>query len=138
MKLKEIREAYEAGTSSANGINRQLIFSGIAIVWILKAGSETSIQGIPDQLLCALILLALSLALDMLQSLLHVIIWYSYYAHHKKKNMKDLAANGIDEDGIVVSEQEWWSIPTWILWVIKIILTIVAYVKIIIHLYAQL
>ena len=138
MKLKEIREAYEGGTASANAINRQLIFSGIAIIWILKDGPENSIHGIPDLLLCALILLALSLAVDMLQSLVHVVIWYCYYAHHKRENMKTPGGAGINEDTIVVSEEEWWSIPTWILWGGKIALTAVAYAKIITHLLGQL
>lgn len=138
MKLKEIREAYEGGTASANAINRQLIFSGIAIIWILKDGPENSIHGIPDLLLCALILLALSLAVDMLQSLVHVVIWYCYYAHHKRKNMKTPGGAGINEDTIVVSEEEWWSIPTWAFWGIKIALTAVAYAKIITHLLGQL
>ncbi|MBO6306923.1 MAG: hypothetical protein J6M55_05390 [Paludibacteraceae bacterium] len=139
MKLKEIREAYEGGTASANAINRQLIFSGIAIIWILKAGPETSIQGIPDLLLCALILLASSLAVDILQSLVHVVIWYCCYAHNKRENLKKSAyGNGLDEEKIVVPEQEWWSIPTWILWGMKIALTIVAYAKIIMHLWRQL
>lgn len=139
MKLKEIRDAYEGGTASANAINRQLIFSGIAIIWILKDGPENSIHGIPDLLLCALILLALSLAVDMLQSLVHVLIWYCYYAHHKRKKLAESTNNtGLDEENIIVSEQEWWSIPTWAFWGIKIALTAVAYAKIITHLLGQL
>jgi len=139
MKLNEIRGAYEDGTGSANALNRQLIFSGIAIIWILKGGTEGSIAGIPPQLLRALILLAVSFALDICQSLLHVLIWYCRYASFKKEELAKLGnKTGLDEESIIVNEKEWWSIPTWIFWVTKIGLTIWAYVLIIMHLLGQL
>jgi hypothetical protein len=139
MQLKEIREAFENGTGSANTLNRQLIFSGIAIVWILKGGTDVSITGIPPQLLKALILLAASFTLDMCQSLLHVLIWYCRYASFKKEELaKSGNENGLDEEKIIVNEKEWWSIPTWLFWASKICLSIWAYVLIILRLIGQL
>jgi hypothetical protein len=139
MKLSEIRQAFEDGSSAANAMNKKLIYSGIAIVWILKGGLETSIKGIPDLLLWALILFASSLALDLFQALLHTGIWYIRYALFKKQELtKPENANGLDEDNIVVNEKESWSIPTWIFWFLKILPTAAAYILIIIHLAKQL
>ena len=135
MLLKEIREAFEAGTSSANAINRQLIFSGIAIVWILKGSDNTSLANIPDLLLWVLGLLALSLTLDLFQSLAHTGIWYYHYRSFKNNALADTKnKNGIDESQIIVNEKEVSSIATWILWLLKIIITIVAYILLIVHL----
>lgn len=141
MQLKEIREAFEGGTASANAINRQLIFSGIAIIWILKGSSETDVTALADKplLLWGLVLLAVSLSVDLLHSLCHVGIWYCRYNSFKKEALtKPENMNGLDEEKIIVSEEESWSIPTWILWVLKISFTIAAYVLIIIHLFQQL
>ena len=141
MQLKEIREAFEGGTASANAINRQLIFSGIAIIWILKGSSETNVTALADKplLLWGLVLLALSLSVDLLQSLCHVGIWYCRYLFFKKEALaKPENKNGLDEEKIIVAENESWSIPTWILWGLKISITIVAYVLIIIYLFQQL
>lgn len=141
MQLKEIREAFEGGTASANEINRQLIFSGIAIVWILKGSSETNVTALADKplLLCGLILLALSLSVDLLQTLCHVGIWYCRYLFFKNKALaKPGNKDGLNEETITVAEKESWSIPTWILWGLKILITIAAYVLIIIHLFRQL
>lgn len=141
MQLKEIREAFEEGSASANAINRQLVFSGIAIVWILKGSSENNVTALADKplLLCGLVLFALSLSVDLLQSLCHVGIWYHRYLHFKNEALeKNENQKGLDEGTIIVAEKESWSIPTWIFWGLKILLTVVAYVLIIIYLFQQL
>lgn len=135
MLLKEIREAFEAGTSSANAINRQLVFSGIAIVWILKGNDNTSLANMPNLLLWVLGLLALSLTLDLFQSLIHTGIWYFHYRSFKNDALADKKnKNGIDESQIIVKENEVSSIATWMLWLLKLIMTIAAYTLLIIHL----
>lgn len=135
MLLKEIREAFEGGTASANAINRQLIFSGIAIIWILKGTSSPSLAGIPELLLYAIGLLALSLTVDLFHSLVHTWIWYAHYRSYKKAELvKRYDNKGLDESKIVVNEKESSSIATWILFYLKIALTIAAYTLLIIHL----
>ena len=135
MLLKEIREAFEAGTSSANAINRQLIFSGIAIVWILKGNNNTSLANMPDLLLWVLGLLALSLTLDLFQALVHTGVWYFQYRSFKNNALTEKEnKNGIDESQIIIKEEESSSIATWILWLLKIFITIAAYTLLIIHL----
>lgn len=141
MQLKEIREAFENGSASANAINRQLVFSGIAIVWILKGANETNVTALADKplLLWGLVLLALSLSVDLLQSLCHVGIWYRRYLFFRKEALeKSDDKQGLDEEKVIVAEKESWSIPTWIFWGLKILFTIAAYVLIIIHLIEQL
>ena len=141
MQLNEIREAFEGGTASANAINRQLIFSGIAIIWILKGSSETDVTALTDKplLLWGLVLLALSLSVDLLQSLCHVCIWYFRYSFFKNEELKKTEnEQGLDEEKVIVAEKESWSIPTWIFWGMKILITIAAYVLIIVHLFGQL
>lgn len=141
MKLSEIRESFEAGTGSANALNRQLIFSGIAMIWILQGGTgHANIASIPPIQLWALILLASSLLVDVAQALTHTGIWYFKYKSFKDTELSKLQdkTKGIDEDTVTVYEKESWSIPTWILWALKITLTIAAYLLIIIYVIGQL
>lgn len=139
MVLKEIREAFEDGTTSANKINRQLIFSGIAIIWILKGGSNTSLNGIPNMLLWSIGLLALSLTFDLFQSLVHTWIWYFNYRSFKNEELAKHDDNdGLDESTIIVNEQESSSIITWVIWILKIMLTIIAYALLIVHLIKEM
>lgn len=141
MKLSEIRQAYEAGSGSANAINRQLIFSGIAMIWILQGGTgQANIAFIPPIQLWSLILLAASLLVDAAQALTHTGIWYSKYKAFKDAELvkQGNISTGLDEDAVTVHEKESWSIPTWILWGLKLILTMAAYVLIIIYVIGQL
>lgn len=132
MKLKEIREAYEDGTSAINGLNRQLAFAGIALVWLLKGGAENSIAGITPILLWTLVLFCASLFFDILQGFIHTWIWFAFYKREKTKNLlkqswKADDLEGLDEDKILVAEKESRSITMWICWTLKVALTMVAY-----------
>lgn len=141
MKLSEIRESYEAGSGSANALNRQLIFSGIAMIWILQGGTgHANIASIPPIQLWALILLASSLLVDVAQALTHTGIWYCKYKSFKDKEILKLQdkTKGLNEDTVIVNEKESWSIPTWILWGLKLLITIAAYILIIIYVVGEL
>lgn len=124
MKLNEIRSDYEELSSKASDLNRKLIYSGIAIVWLFhyNFNADKISQGanvIPKALHLPLLLFCLSLGVELFQLFFSTIVWYIYYC--KKR------AGCSDESSLEVKEPEWLNIIPWIAWVAKICLTIWAY-----------
>lgn len=121
MKLCEIREAYETLSGTLSSVTRSLVLAGIGIIWIFVKTSNDIID-IPDELISPLFLFVISICCDLIQYFYQSIIWYIFYLYHKLCNKKD------EQDE--VSESEKWNIISWILLAAKVILMIVAYIKI--------
>lgn len=117
LTLEELKKTYLAGTDSVNKLNRTLIMSGIAIVWILRPATEVfDIATLPIYLRVTLSCLCLSFLADLSQALIHSGIWYFVFCRCEKKNQGN------------IEEHLWWSGVTWFLWSAKVVLTIVAYI----------
>ena len=58
----------------AGTICRQLAFAGIAVVWLFKLGNDAA-AAIPTDLVVPLALLVVSLALDLFENAVGVLIW---------------------------------------------------------------
>lgn len=142
MTLKEIREAYEDGSAVVNQFNLKLLYAGIAIVWLLKGGQDSSIIGIPRLLLGALFCFCLSLFLHMIQAYVHTKIWYNFYEQQKEQKQADLVGESkdkaLDEGTVLVDEKEEQSKVTWCFWHIKPIITLLGYILIGCYLIGQL
>lgn len=126
MKLKEIRDDYEELSGKASDLNRKLIYSGIAIVWIfhfnIDANSISPNENvIPEALHLPLLLFCASLGVELLQLLCSTIIWYLYYCCKRR--------GCSNEDAHEVNEPEWFNVNPWIAWLVKICLTIWAYIE---------
>ena len=123
MTLKEIRTDYEELTGKASELNRKLIYSGIAIVWIFHYNidfSKVQENGIiPNELNLPLRFLCYSFALDLLQYALLGAIWYIYYCCKKDKSRS--------EESISVHEPELLNFVPWGFWLAKIVCTFIAY-----------
>jgi hypothetical protein len=114
-----IDEGYErSGEASvkASEINRNLAFAGIAIIWVFKTDAGGGRQTVPPELFLPGLLLVFSLAFDLLHYVLKSEIWYRLTRRHEKK----------EQDRFDVSP--WVNYPGDILYWLKIITTIVAYV----------
>jgi nicotinamide riboside transporter PnuC len=86
MKLSEYRKEYYRLSAKAGDVARQLAFAGIAIIWIFKLDSKP-IPIIPESFLLPTILLACSLACDLLQYIVGTFIWGNFqWRNEKKKN----------------------------------------------------
>lgn len=66
MKLKEFRKDADYFSSTASSLNRNLSFSGIAVIWMFKQSVEGKIL-FDKILLWSLLLLSLSLLTDLAQ-----------------------------------------------------------------------
>ena len=87
MKIYELRDAYYEASGVVSVISRQLTFAGIAVIWLLKVGSNSG--GIPfsGELLIPLYCFVLALSVDLLQYVYKTIAWgslnYIYWRAHK-------------------------------------------------------
>ncbi len=123
-----------AFTSNASTVNRSLALGGIAIIWIFKKPETT--HAITKGLLnLPLLLLAGSLALDLLQYLFGAVAWKIFYEIKyriwKKNNYDSAYASDI-------TAPNWISLPIYILWLSKIAAMMVAYYFIIVYLLKEL
>lgn len=126
MKLSGIREAYEELSGKLSDIVRQLAFAGIGIIWIVSLNKPDSTVSISRELTFPLILLVFTLFLDALQYLVSTAIWYSvYHKHHKK---------GANED-TEINEKEAWNIPSWVIFIAKVLVLFTSYVLLFIYLW---
>ena len=116
MKLSDIRASYEFSTGKLSDINRQLCFTGIAIIWIFN--KEPKNINIPINLYIPSLCFIISLSFDLLQYIAKSIIWYWYYCNQKKKNKEKR------EDCIDVSEPEKYNIILWVFFFLKILFLI--------------
>lgn len=120
MTVKELREAYEEISAILSGINRQLCFAGIAIVWIFNKSSEG--VNIPDDLYCPILLFVSSLFLDVFQYVYQTIVTYVLFLDYKFRKKKK------DDDS--VGENEAWYYPSWAFFILKILALVSGYVMI--------
>lgn len=122
MKLCEIRKDYERYSTNVSQINRKLIFVGIAVIWLFRISGNNQTE-IPSDLHRPLFFLCLSCFFDILQYVSQSIMWASYYCYQKRKRN---SSSNVEEE--IVKEPEWPNIFNWILWGIKVISTIIAYI----------
>jgi hypothetical protein len=120
--LSEFREDYEALSSIASNVNRQLGFAGIAIIWIFKIDQKNLATGqvlLPSDLYIAAVLIAASLLSDLLHYVIGSAIWAMFW-RYKEKDPR------ISSD-TEVEAHPWLTWPTWILFSWKIMFMIAAY-----------
>lgn len=84
MKIKDYIDAHTEFTQIASNVNRQLMFSGIAVIWLFKYTDDTSKFNLPSILLIPLLLLVLGLIFDLFQYIAASIIWYVFYRELEK------------------------------------------------------
>lgn len=126
MKLQEIRDDYEELSAKASDLNRKLIYSGIAIIWLFHFNFDVStinnnVDVIPKTLHLPLLLFCVSLGVELFQLFFSTVVWYLYYCW-KRQGCKD-------ESKLEVNEPELFNIIPWIAWMLKIVLTIWGYIE---------
>jgi hypothetical protein len=118
MKLEDARDAYEALSAKASEIIRQISLAGVGVIWIFKSGSGASfVLDLP--LLKAAFLIFLSLLFDLLQYVLGTTIWFLYFRHKEKQGTKAGA------EFLAPPQLNW---PVWVLFYLKSVLMLSAYV----------
>ena len=136
MKLSEYAKRYEGFTEKASNCARKLAFAGIALIWIYKIEVK-SVPKIPQELVFPLILLALTLALDLLQYIMASFVWWAFYCYKERKLYKE---GKLDDP----SADPEFDAPAWMPWlqdvlfIFKLCTIISAYLLIILYAWGTL
>jgi hypothetical protein len=126
IKVSEFRDRSFEYTSKSSDIIRQLILAGVAIIWLFKDKNKNELDHFA---IYPLAFLAGAALLDLIQYVAGGLIWILEY--YKQQNLH----NRIDDE-VEVPEQK--SFVIWLFWGVKILLTLTAYVFIIIFLLENL
>ena len=129
MKLSEIREGYEDLSGLLSKFNRQLAFAGIGIIWLFRVTDEKGTTSIDEGMLPPILCFVISFCFDLLHYLWLSYAWYIYYWYKRKKGFKE------DSE---MNEPEWPNIVGWLMFTIKVVALMVAYVFLGVHLYGLL
>ena len=90
MRLKDILKDVHEYSGKASDITRQLAFAGMAGIWIFKPPVPDGGQiSIPTSLVIAGTMFISSLAIDLSQYVLAVILWKGF---HRKKELSGLGS----------------------------------------------
>lgn len=117
MNLDDARGAYEALSAKASDIVRQISLAGVALIWIFKSGTDSSIS-LERPLLKAAFFIFLALALDFLQYLSGTVIWFIYFRH------KENAGVSKSVEFLAPPQLNW---PMWTFFYLKSAAMLVAY-----------
>lgn len=136
--LKEWLVTFEALTERIHEITRNLSFAGIALIWIfrnVRDGKDLTTDLLPDGLDTALLFIVLCLMIDysayFWKAINVFIIWYIKENEYERKIITEDQAKDIKMPHYI-------SIGSWVLFLSKAILMILAYYKIFIFLYGRL
>ena len=119
-KLSEYKNDYYYFTGKLSEINRQIAFAGIALIWIFKNGENSNLK-IENELILPAILIVLSLAFDIFQYIYQSITWSIFYTYYNRKNKSEEKK---------IKSPEYLNYPSWFFFIVKVILVLLAYWKI--------
>lgn len=125
MNLDEVKKVYQDSSGKLSDIIRYLGFAGIALIWMFKADVAGN-KVLPDDLRWPTILIVIGLTLDMIQYLYHAIAYRLYFL--VKEKSKDITKQSQFKSSV------WLPRPIWVLWFLKSISIIVAFILIIVFL----
>lgn len=101
MKLQDARQAYYDYSGKASDVARTLSFAGIALIWVFKVEGNDAPR-VPNELVFPALLLAASLACDLLQYASASIFWGVF---HRVKEKDSSATEDLE-----------FQAPRWINW----------------------
>jgi hypothetical protein len=125
MKIKELRKDYEEYSVQAGNLNRNLVYAGIAIIWIFRSTDNSGATTIPLALHTPLLMLITSLIIEIAQKLYQTVVTYLQYFYFKFKYK-----NEHDVEEKIIRESEILPIFAWLLWMLKFVSTLFAYILI--------
>ena len=129
MKLSEIRKDYEELSGLLSKFNRQLAFAGIGIVWLFRTTDAQGESSIDTEMITPILCFVISFGFDLFQYLWQSYAWYIFYWY--KRNL------GCQEED-EMNEPEWPNVIAWILFTIKVVALIAAYIHLGLYLHSRL
>lgn len=125
--LDRADEAYQRRSSSASSVCRQLCFAGIAVIWAYRVFDDGR-YFVPIRLAIPSALIVAALAVDLLQYTLATLLWGGFRRMIERKIKRRPAIAPTEAPA-------WINWPAVVLFWLKIVLAIVAYVFILIYLW---
>jgi len=129
MNTKDVLDAYYESSSKVSDISRQLAFAGIAIIWILRVGTDSG--GIPfsEELAPILSFFVFALFIDLLQYIYKTIIWFCLNSYYLSK-FGDVETE--------VSPSAWVNVPTNTFFCFKVGFVIFSYFHLLMYMKGQM
>jgi hypothetical protein len=121
MRLSNYRDTYYEFSAKASDVSRTAAFAGVAIAWIFRSESPSTVPKLPSDLLLPILLFATALAFDVLHYVVGTIMWGAFHRYHEKK------LKNVNDDPVV-------SHPTWMfhilscIFFIKLLLVVGGYI----------
>jgi hypothetical protein len=129
VKIRKIREDYEATTKTVSDLVRQLAFAGIAVIWVIRAGDNAGIRQSLEPLLPSLLLFVVTLACDFAQyasKALTLFFANTFFWMEHRNEEKDVTYSG------------WLNFMPYLFFLGKAACLVIAYWQLLIFIYAQL
>lgn len=120
MKLEDARETYYDASYTLSTVNRQLCFSGIAIIWVLCIEKQ-HMEVISKEIAYLFIPFILGLFLDIIQYLYKSIFWGFYSRKMEKENKKTFRIPA------------WYNWPTIICFYGKVFCAVLGYILLLLY-----
>ena len=133
MKLSEFKKRGDEYTSKASDITRQLVFAGIAIIWIFKK-EDNGRMTIDSFLIFPLITLTVAIICDLLHYAIAGFIWKEFFKNEEKKAINNNKANALNLLDPEIKARRRLNTPIYFCYWLKISLLVISYVLIIIFL----
>ena len=119
MKISDYINTFHEFSSLTSNVARQLMFSGIAFIWIFKIGKDGDYT-LSSDLMIPVIMLIVALFLDLMQYVVGSIIWFFFYRYlEKSENYNDE-----QED---IKSSEYFTYILNVFFVSKILAVLIAY-----------
>lgn len=137
LKLSASQDAYHQASATASEVARKLAFAGIAFVWLLAGGLQTSGVTLNPRLLTAGLGLVLALTLDLGQYLWKTVAWGIWSRRSELRLEKERASLPLSENEIGLAPG-WFTTITWWLFALKMVAIVFAYIFIAIELVSRI
>jgi hypothetical protein len=137
LKLSASQDAYHEASATASEVVRKLAFAGIAFVWLLAGGLQTSGVTLNSRLLTAGLGLLLALALDLSQYLWKTLAWGIWSRRSELRLVRERASFPLSENEIGLAPG-WFTTITWWLFALKMAAIIFAYIFIAVELVGRI
>jgi len=120
MKLSDYINTYYEFSGKASDVARNLAFAGIAFVWIFKVDAKPAPR-IPRELLIPTLLLALTLACDLLQYISATCVWGVFQWYYDRK-FQDVSEDPILDASSILK------LPQLLFFILKLFTVLLAYI----------
>jgi hypothetical protein len=130
VKIRKIREDFEATTKTVSDLVRQLAFAGIAVIWVIRVGDDAGgIRQSLEPLFPSLLLFVVALAFDFAQYVFRALTLFfaNIFFWTKYRN---------EEQDVLYSG--WLNLLPYLFFFGKAVCLIVAYWQLLLFIYAQL